>query len=124
MEELAWRAKNKPLHQAIIGLSLENNQYANELSSLIQSLGGESKTEFPKAGETPNKEAMTENEVLDACEKSEMFLVRAYKEALNGSFVYESLKKLIRYQLEGIKGTFGKLELLNMLQKKRPVFFA
>jgi len=55
-ESLASSIKDKQLHHAIISLAVENNQYATELSSLIQSLGGEPEALNPlAAGESENK---------------------------------------------------------------------
>jgi len=115
-EAFASGIKNKQLYDAIISLAVENNQYANELSSLIQSLGGEPKAINLK-NENSFEKRIAEKNVLDVCEKSEMLLVKMYKEVLNESYIYDSLKKMIGYQLNGVMGAFHKLKLLNMLQK-------
>jgi uncharacterized protein (TIGR02284 family) len=114
-ELFATGIKNSQLHQAIISLAVENNQYASELKSLIQSLGGE--TENVDWGKKRDKAIIEEKNILDACEKSEKFLVKIYKEVLDESYVYDSLKKMISYQLNGVTYAFQKLKLLNKLQK-------
>jgi uncharacterized protein (TIGR02284 family) len=117
-EVFASGIKNTQLHQAIISLAVENNQYASELSSLIRSLGGEAEA-GNKGVEEKSDVKIAEKNILDACEKSEKFLVSMYKEVLNESYIYDSLKKMIHYQLNGVTGAFQKLKLLNVLQKQR-----
>ena len=115
-ETFASGIKNTQLHQAIISLAVENNQYASELSSLIHSLGGE--TETVNSGDIKmTKSKIGEKNVLDACEKSEKVLLKIYKEVLNESYVYDSLKKMISYQLNGVTCAFQRLRLLNGLRK-------
>ncbi|HLK28734.1 MAG TPA: DUF2383 domain-containing protein [Puia sp.] len=115
-ETFASGIKNTQLHQAIISLAVENNQYATELSSLIRSLGGETESKEPGTPKKSRIKIMEEN-VLDACEKSEKLLVKMYKEVLDESYIYDSLKKMIGYQLNGVTCAFQKLKLLNGLQK-------
>jgi uncharacterized protein (TIGR02284 family) len=115
-ESLASLIKNTQMHQAIVSLAVENNQYASELKALISSLGGDSEIETSTT-EKKTKIKIAEKNVLDACEKSEKSLVKIYKEILNESYIYDSLKKMISYQLNGVTYTFQKLKLLNNLQK-------
>lgn len=115
-EAFAAGIKNTQLHQAIISLAVENNQYASELSSLIRSLGGE--TESIHTEEEPKIEKkIAEKNILGACQKTEMRLMKIYKEVLNESYVYDSLKKMISYQFNGVVCAFHKLKLLKGLQK-------
>ncbi|MBS1947751.1 MAG: DUF2383 domain-containing protein [Bacteroidetes bacterium] len=116
IESFAAGIKNTQLHQAIISMALENNQYAIEIKSLILSLGGETETK-PQGATGQPKKKITEKNVLSACEKSERLLVKIYKEVLNESYVYDSLKKIIGYQLKGVTFAFQKLKLLNTLQR-------
>jgi|ERR1022692_45211 uncharacterized protein (TIGR02284 family) len=115
-EAIASGIKNTQLHQAIISLAVENNQYASELSSLIRGLGGETET-IHSEGEKKIERKIPEKNILAACQKTEMRLVKIYKEVLNESYVYDSLKKMISYQLHGVMFAFHKLKLLRGLQK-------
>jgi uncharacterized protein (TIGR02284 family) len=115
-EAFADGIKNTQLHQTIISLATENNQYASELSSLIRSLGGETET-ISNEDEKGLKKNITEKSILAACQRTEMRLVKIYKEVLNESYVYDSLKKMIGYQLNGVMCAFHKLKLLKGLQK-------
>ncbi len=115
-ESFASGIKNTQLHQTIISLAVENNQYATELSSLIQSLGGETEIIESKDGKK-TKSKIVEKNVLTACEKSEQLLVKIYKEVLEESYIYDSLKKIISYQMNGVSYAFQKIKLLNKLQK-------
>jgi uncharacterized protein (TIGR02284 family) len=114
-EAFAAGVKNTQLHQAIISLAVENNQYACELSSLISSLGGETETIHSEGEKKIGK--IAEKNILAACQRTEMRLVKVYKEVLNESYVYDSLKKMISYQLNGVMCAFHKLKLLRGLQK-------
>jgi uncharacterized protein (TIGR02284 family) len=117
-ESFAENIKNKQLYQMVISLAVENNQYANELSSLIQSLGGEAKAiESGEVKETGNKIPRTEKTILAACERSEMKLLKVYREVMSENYVYDSLKKMIGYQLNGINFAFHRLKLLKTIQK-------
>ena len=117
-ESFALNIKNKQLYQMVISLAVENNQYANELSSLIKSLGGEAEIlKSQDVKETGNKIPRSEKTILAACEKSEMKLLKVYKEVLNENYVYDSLKKMIGYQLNGINFAFHRLKLLKTIQK-------
>jgi len=115
-EAFAEGIKNTPLHQTIISLAVENNQYASELGSLIRSLGGETETINNEEVKEVEKK-ITEKNILAACQKTEMRLVKIYKEVLEESYVYDSLKKMISYQLNGVTCAFHKLKLLKGLQK-------
>ena len=115
-EAFAAGIKNTQLHQTIISLAVENNQYASELSSLIRSLGGETETIENKENQGIEKK-VTEKNILAVCQKTEMRLVKIYKEVLNESYVYDSLKKMIGNQLNGVMCAFHKLKLLKGLQK-------
>jgi len=117
-EGFASSIKDKQLYQAIISLAVENNQYASELSSLIQSLGGEpDSATSPLKAQTGIKKPRTEKNILNSCERSEQFLVKMYKEVLQESYIYDSLKKMIGNQLNGINFSFHRLKLLNTFQK-------
>ena len=115
-EAFAQGIKNTQLHQTIVSLAMENNQYATELSSLIRSLGGETESINDQNEKRP-QEKINEKNILAACQKTEMQLVNIYKEVLNESYVYDSFKKMISYQLNGVTCAFHKLKLLKGLQK-------
>jgi uncharacterized protein (TIGR02284 family) len=115
-ELMASKVKNQPLHQTIISLAVENNQYASELVSLIRSLGGDGDSKS-EAAEGEKGIRVNEKNMLKACEKCEIALVKTYQEVLEESYLYDSLKKIIRYQLNGVNYAFQKIRLMNILQK-------
>ncbi len=115
-ESFASMIKNTQLNQFIMSLALENNQYAGELKSLIRSLGGESEIKEDKNKVYINSQ-VAENDILDACETSGKHLMNIYKNVMKESYIYDSLKKMIGNQLNGITCTFHRLKLLNKLQK-------
>jgi uncharacterized protein (TIGR02284 family) len=117
-EALASSIKDKQLYHAIISLAVENNQYATELSSLIQSLGGEPEPlNSQLSAESENQKPRSEKNILNACEKSERLLVKMYRDVLQERYVYDSLKKMIGNQLNGINFSFHRLKLLNTFHK-------
>jgi uncharacterized protein (TIGR02284 family) len=120
-ERLALTFKNKELSQSVISLAQESNQYASELSSQIRSLGGEAQetTEKDKrniAGQNLEKEWViqeAEKDTLLFCANQEASMVRAYREVLHEPFLHDGIRKMIRYQLNGILFAFSRLKLLN-----------
>lgn len=114
-ESFAENIKNKQLYQTVISLATENNQYASELSSLIRSLGGEAQA--PATASKKTRMPGSELKVLDACEKNEVLLLKMYREILQEPYVYDSLKKMINSQLEGIMFSFHRLKLLKTLRQ-------
>jgi len=117
-EQVASVVPDKDLRRTILTLAQESNQYACELFSQIQSLGGitqEEKTDESEC-ELDIKVLTDENEILSFCKMNEKKMVSAYREILNESFIYEGLRKMIRYQLNGILCAFMQLKLLSSLR--------
>ena len=117
-EQVAATIPDKELRRTILTLAQETNQYAHELSSQIQSLSGSASTaivEEPEM-EIETKVFRDENEILSYCRMNESKMVSAYRAILNESFLYEGLRKMIRYQLNGILCAFMQLKLLNSLR--------
>jgi uncharacterized protein (TIGR02284 family) len=120
-EHLASTFKNKELGQTVFSLAQDSKQYANELSSQIQTLGGEvqSSTEKGAWQATGNLEekqwAIQDHEkmTLQFCADREASMVKAYREVLHEPFLHEGIRKMIRYQLNGILFAFSRLKLLN-----------
>jgi hypothetical protein len=117
-EQVASTIPDKELRRTILTLAQETNQYAHELSSQIQSLSGSAAIAIV---EEPDMEIETkvfrnENEILSYCRMNESKMVSAYRAILNESFLYEGLRKMIRYQLNGILCAFMQLKLLNSLR--------
>jgi hypothetical protein len=116
-EQIAATIPDKALSRAILTLAQESNQYANELSSQMQTLGGgvpKEKTDPVEPGSVDNV-FRDGNEVLTFSE-NEKRMVIAYQEILNESFLFEGLRKMIRYQLNGILCAFMQLKLLNAVK--------
>lgn len=127
-EEMASSVKNKEIRQTILGLVQESKQYASELVSHIQMLGGETARpnygiEFNYGGmpERKNWEIFQEEkDCIQYCTMTEKSIVKLYREVLNEPFLYEDIRAMIRYQLNGMMHSFSKLKLLNAsLHKNR-----
>ncbi len=112
-EQVAANIHDKELRHAILMLAQENNQYARELSSQIETLGGVPPKENIYEASAEAKIFHDENEILAFCKLNETKMLEVYRDILNESFLYEGLRKMIRYQLNGILCAFTQLKLLN-----------
>jgi hypothetical protein len=120
-EQVASTLRHKELQQSVIGLAQESAQYAGELGSQIRALGGETER-LPGNGSLEvshepedQKWEIREDEkaTLASCAWKEASIVGAYTELLDEHIPYESLRKMIRYQLQGFLSTFSQLHLLS-----------
>ncbi len=120
-EQMASNLKDKQMQQTVIGLAQETRQYATELDSYVHTLGIEAEflevdLECSKAKWVENKEPIMlegEKDILRWCAKSEKSMVRVYREVLNEPYLYDGIRKMIRYQLNGLMHSFAQLKLLN-----------
>jgi uncharacterized protein (TIGR02284 family) len=119
-EQTASTISNQQIRYTILGLAQESKQYANELMSHIEILGGsrerfsvESEFTYEGAPAKNEWECDIEKDSLKDCTRSEKFLLQVYREVLNEPFLYENIRKMIRYQLNGILHSFAQLKLLN-----------
>ena len=117
-EEAAAVVPDKEISRTILMLALESNQYACELSSQIQTLGGAAPKEIIyKPGLQLNPKMLQDKKgILAFCKASEKKMVGAYVKLLNESGLYDGFKKMMRYQLEGIQSAFMQLKLFNSLK--------
>jgi len=115
-ETFAGKLKDKQLKRTVLSLAQEANQYAMELLGQLQVMGGKIRSamteEYP---ERENTIMMIEGEedILKSCEISEKKMIMAYRNILNDPFLHDNLRKLIRYQLNGLTFAFMQLRLLN-----------
>jgi uncharacterized protein (TIGR02284 family) len=120
-EQMASNLKDRQLQLTVFGLAQESRQYATELDSYVHTLGISSELEVvdiecSKAKWIENKEPVVpdeEKDILRWCAKSERSMVNVYREVLNEPFLYEGIRKMIRYQLNGIMHSFAQLKMLN-----------
>ncbi len=113
-EAFAGKVNDKALKRTVLTLAQETNQYAIELSSQIQTMGGK----IISAGEIERRPDTTlvmaeEDDILKSCEVSERKMITAYRLVLNEPFLHDNLRKLIRCQLNGLTYAFMQLKLLN-----------
>jgi len=112
-EVFAGNLKDKHLKRTVLTLAQETNQYAIELSSQIETMGGKT-TEMQETESGPERLMMTgQDQILKSCEISERKMIFAYRTVLNEPFLHENLRKLIRCQLNGLTYAFMQLKLLN-----------
>jgi hypothetical protein len=117
-EQISTVTVDRDLCRAILSLAQKSNQYASELSSQIQILGGlsiDEKTDDLML-RTETKALKDENEILNFCIANEKRMVKAYHEILNESCIYEGLRSMIHYQLNGILCAFVQVKQLNSLK--------
>jgi len=117
-EQISTATTDGDLRRAILSMAQKSNQYACELSSQIQILGGLSRDEKTDDTElrTETKALKDENEILNFCMANETKTVKAYHEILNESCIYEGLRSMIHYQLNGILCAFVQVKQLNSLR--------
>ena len=117
-EQVASATKDKDLQCTMLSLAQESNQYAHELSSQVRTLGGVPETE--KINEPEVREELKnlddDNKVLTFCKMNEKKMISAYREILNESFLYEGLRKMIRYQLNEMLCIFMQIKQLSALK--------
>ena len=117
-EQISTVISDRDLRRTILSLAQKSNQYARELSSQIQTLGGSSpdeKTDNPELSRE-TKSFIDENEILNFCMRNEERMVKGYHEILNDSHIYEGLRSMIHYQLNGILCAFVQVKQLNSLK--------
>ncbi len=117
-EEVADTITDKDFRITILTLAQESNQYACELSSQMQTLGGQ---QLEKINEPEPEDEITtlhndENKILSFCNRNEKKVIGAYQEVLNDSFLYDGLQKMIGYQLKELLCNFMRLKQLGMLK--------
>lgn len=124
-EQAASTVSNTQLRFSILGLAQETKQYVNELMSHIEILGGRTgksngEFEFNYDGLSGMRESEMKEEKnrLEACTNSEKLIVQLYREILNEPFLYESIRKMMRYQLNGMLHYFSQVKLLNASLQK------
>ncbi len=117
-EQVATAIANKDLRITMLNLAQESNQYACELSSQIHTLGGIPDIEKIKQPELKDdvRNLNDENEILIFCRMKEKKMIGAYQAILNESFLYEGLRKMIRYQLNEMLCAFMQVKQLNALK--------
>ena len=124
-EQMASSVKNRQLQQTIVGLALESRQYATELDSYVNTLGMETEKQSTSndfhgssSEETEWIFPEEEKDVLRWCAKREKSIVNVYREILNEPYLYEGIRKMIRYQLNGVMHSFAQLKLLNTSSRR------
>ncbi|HEY8690615.1 MAG TPA: DUF2383 domain-containing protein [Chitinophagaceae bacterium] len=117
-EQVATTIKDKDLRRTMLSLAQESNQYACELSSQIHTLGGTPEIEIINDAvmEDEIKNVNGETEIMILCEKNEKKMMSAYREILNESFLYEGLRKMIRYQLNEMLCAFMQVKQIGYLK--------
>jgi uncharacterized protein (TIGR02284 family) len=125
LEQVAETVTDKQLRKTISSVALESNQYAAEITSKIQSLGGKPHhaTLHKKLdlmgldSASPDSSLVTadsEPAAIARCYSSENSIIKAYRNFLNEYTPYEDVRSLVRSQLNGILCAFVQLKLVNI----------
>ena len=116
-EQVADTVTDKDLRRTMLSLAQESNQYACELSSQILTLGGTPEIEIDEAVMADKiKNVIGEKEIITLCQKNEKTMLSAYREILKESFLYEGLRKMIRYQLNELLCAFMQAKQIGSLK--------
>ena len=118
-EIVADEIEDTNLKTALNGLSLESNQYANELCLQLKKFGisfpkpslnelnGSNSMSFDEVDHAPG------NELMYICRRNENYLLTAYRNMLNEYLPMPVLRDIMLYQLDALKCAFMKINLLN-----------
>ena len=119
-ETIANSVDDKDFKMALQGISVQANQYANELASQLKCMDVYYLSPFThfKRDEVfilaheVNADKSKKN-IRSICDQSELFFKTAYEDILNIDFTYPFLKDIIRSQFNGIHSAFMQMRLLN-----------
>jgi uncharacterized protein (TIGR02284 family) len=126
-EEIARKIGNDQIRKTIINLEQLNIQYANELNSMIRSMGGESGNSealahpLTRAGDSWDFKINVGNATMNICSKVEYPIIKLYRKILQQPLLSASLKKIIQYQMNGIMCTTLQLKLLGKFLQSQDV---
>jgi len=116
--EVVLSVNNEPLRKTIMSLEQQSNQYANELNAQIQVMGGYSMNESKQedantSGKSKKIKTNIEEQALKICRKIEKSVINLYKKTLKEELANDGLKKMMKYQMDGIMCTTLQLKLLS-----------
>ncbi len=125
-EQAALQIQSRALRLSLLTLSQESKQYANELMSHIESLGGELSVNRKRdlnrieEGRQPSIHLTGKTEELREMNLGEQRLLQTYREILNEPFLYEAIRQRLRYQQNGLMLCFSQLRLLYAAMIRNP----
>ncbi len=108
----AGKLDDKQLQRTVLTLAQESKQYATELSCQFEMLGGINESPLQQQGLLGNTTGNNKDDILQSCTISEKKMIKAYRAVLNEPYLFDSLRNMIQYQLNGIMCAFLQLKLL------------
>lgn len=120
LEMMAEEIENENLRDALCAVASESGQYAKELyahlrwpakADIVTSINNPDEGIAEKIYLNSSKEKG--NEVLLICNQNESFFSEFYIDLLDNHLPDESLKKMLHYQLAGIRSAFTRIRFLN-----------
>lgn len=116
-ERTALHIHNKQLRMSLLALAQESKQYANELIAHIETLGGKMndhfKGEFNRLDSNQVHPFPGEGKMdLREMNLGEQLLMKAYREVLNEPFLYDNVRRIIRYQQNGLMHCFSQIKIM------------
>lgn len=122
-ERTAFALTDQQMQAALLGHAQECNQYACELASQLEVLGGESVQADPsRSGDdlgegllafSPGGTSGTTKDAMRHCSRNGETTLQVYVEVLSEPSLHENIRKLIRNQINGLMHSFAQLSLLN-----------
>lgn len=125
-EQAALHIHSKALRLSLLTLSQESKQYANELMSHIESLGGvlsvTKKRDVNRMNDGQQHPILLtgKTEELREMNLGEQRLLQTYRDVLNEPFLYEALRQRLRYQQNGLMHCFSQMKLLYAAMIRHP----
>lgn len=111
-ESFAGNLDDKNLQRTVLTLAQESKQYATELSCQVEMLGGVLMAPTSNGITSPKGKSIQPDDILLSCAAGEKKMIKAYRTVLNEPFLFDFLRQMVQYQLNGIMCAFLQLKLL------------
>lgn len=124
-EEVADEIDNSPLREALNGLSAETNFFEHEIKLQLQKLGLDIDDRNIATSSMPLKNDISTKpgeELVSIFSQFEQFLLKYYNNLILENLPCKDLRKTIIYQMNALKLTFMKLNMLNDARFKSLTF--
>jgi hypothetical protein len=118
LDTIADEMPDKALQVIVHGIADENSRSIRLLNSVIGDLKADPATERGPLITMGSTNFSDMDAVFNSCHRMESVFVNAYRDILNQWFPNENLRRVLQYQLNGIKSGFMKLKLFTQLKKE------
>lgn len=117
-EQTALRIPNIQMRLSLLSLAQASKQYANELMAHIETLGGKSAVQQAidpdrqEPMDNPPEKTDSRSDDIREMNLGEQSLMKTYREILNEPFLYDNIRRMLKYQQNGLLHYFSQLKML------------